>query len=263
MLSATMLLPFLLLSATLQQADTLPPRDSLLPRPRTELRALLGFTYATHRDETASPLRYLGGGLGLALELERASPRRRWNLGMRAAMPTLTTSTTRNDLPRQEVFDLDLLIGRHWRVYPSWSRGALYLGPRLSLGTTLRNHVYPAQIGDDQAFVFMNLALGPEMVAESDLGARGSFRYGATLPFVALVERPYSDIRVLAREGLTPRFATIVALQNPEALLEYRRTMGRRSALLVHYRGRATIYASDAPWYRAVDNNFAVGFTVR
>jgi hypothetical protein len=262
-----MLLHLLFLLAPLQQmADSTARPDSLPGRPRTEYRVLLGITNATHRDEMASPMRYLGGGAGLALELERASPARRWTLAARAAVLELTTSapaTTLPDLRRQRVADVELLFGRHWRVLPSWSRGMLYVGPRLSLVSTLRNHFYHRPAGEDQAFVFMNLALGPELVAESDLGVRGRFRYGVALPLIAVVERPYSDIRVIAREGFQPRFATIASLQAPEALLEYRRPMGPRTALQLRYRGRTTIYASDAPWYRTVDNNLAVGLGVR
>lgn len=238
------------------------PLAQTIAQPRHAVLLQMGLAHALNRDGSISPLAYGGVGLSVGVGYERASRLRRIEIAVRGALPTLTSDKSQGGAPRQDVLQVELLFGMGWRVRSDTTLPQLFLGPRLSLNTVFRNHVYPTVLGgDDSGYLFMNLALGPEIAGESRIGANGRFRYALAVPLIALVEHPYSDIRLLVREGLNPRVATVTTFNDAELTLGYDRPFARRAAWLARWRMRFTRYDGHDS-YRAMATVLDFGIAI-
>jgi len=224
---------------------------------RTRVDASIGFAGIQHRDATASPVSYAGFGGSLSLDVDRVGPMRRASLNMRVAVPRLSSSVTEAGYPREEVSQGDLAVSLGWRVRRNATRARLYLGPRLSFTNTYWRHIFPPNVGDEMGYLFANIALAPEVSGFSPV-RQGTLEFRAAVPLVALVEHPYTDVRVIPPEGLQLRWATVTSFQQANLAVAYRRSFTRRVGWVARYRARVTRYVGAQP-YRAAENALDLG----
>lgn len=219
---------------------------------RSRLEIDLGVLHALHRDAEASPLKYGGAGAALSLAYARRAGSALGRLDLGLSTSSLHSAISSGGTPSQDLarayVELSADAARSQRRYT--------VGARLSGDVALRVYHPAGSNASDYAYVFMHAALGPQITRRWSPTGRPLV---ATLgvPVLGAVVRPYTDVRIIPREGVRWTLATPVNLQSAAlriALMQ--RPSGRTDWSLV-YRAYLARYDGNTP-YRAIENTVAV-----
>jgi hypothetical protein len=227
------------------------------------LEVTVGLLSVSVLDRTASPVAYGGTGLSLQLGYSASGPRGRFGIRFGGASATLTSPLTQGDGRPDEQDKRGWIEGEYLRRLGGAADQMQWLvGGSLAVRATGREHHYGDPTSGSASYLFGSAALGPVVAAERPLGSGATLAIQVGIPFLAVVGRPYSDLRMLSATGLPLRVATLDRFQGADLAASYRQPVGNGSALVWGYHLVIERFA-DTESFRSATQAFTVAFSAR
>lgn len=195
-----------------------------------QLRIALGAEQSAQRNPAESPYVYSGWGPAVAMEYGRRSKGSESELLIALGYGSLTS-----DVPGARAQQGSFAIGsRYLRALDGPPATAAWkVGARLSASGTITNHQYASRDAFDDQFGYLNLGLGPSMVA--------AFRWrGAkitsdlSVPVANLIDMPYANAKM--NGSLDLRLASLPTLQAFDETITLRPGLDRAGRIAWKYR---------------------------
>lgn len=174
--------------------------------------------------------------MALQLGYSARGPHGGFGLRVGVASATLTSSLTRDDGRPDETDYRGWIEGAYLRRLGGASSAILWLvGGSLAVRATARQHHYGGPSGGSASYLFGSAAMGPVVAAERRLGSGATLAFQLGIPLLAVVGRPYSDLRMFSATGLPLRVATLDRFQGADLATSYRQPLGSSTALVWGY----------------------------
>jgi len=210
----------------------------------------VGVAGIVHRDDVASPMRYGGWAPLGQVGYRREGPSGSLEVRAGATGGNLTSAITEEGLPRQSALR-GWVEAEYLRVVRGRSgRTRLLAGAECRLAASTHRHYYADPGRSGARFAFLSAALAPAAGFEHRVGSGGVLSAHLSVAALAVVGRPYSDVRLLARSGLPVRAVTLDGYRAVGLAARYAVRVGRRARLSIGYRLRVE-RLDDAQPYRA------------
>jgi hypothetical protein len=215
-----------------------------------------GAVHAARRDETISPLRFIGSGPAGALDLTRVSEQGRLEFALAGNSANLTSEATASD---------ERVWNGTFSVRALRSSGTLH-GVRLSAGIDARvsyddtfHRFYLSGVAST-AYRLAMVTAGPALIVEKGT-AWGSFLIRASVPVAGVVDHPYSDVKT-SYAPLRASFVSLSRLRQTNADLSYTSANHQRVHVLVLARTNVLSFR-DEQSVHAISNSLMLGLTVQ
>lgn len=219
----------------------------------------------SQRDENASPLRYGGAAPFLDLGYVTQTDRGRLALRLGGGFGVLGSALTGDsDFPRQETWRWGVEVEYARALTATDSRTRWFLGARIAGRGTAIQHLY-APDGNEGAYAFATVALGPVIALQRVTGARTTLDARLSTAVLALVGRPYgafyADVHRIP-DALHPRIATVDAFQSGDFEAAYTAEIRHRADIVLGYRLLVERYR-DAERFRFAAQGVSVALALR
>jgi hypothetical protein len=155
---------------------------------------------ADERDESVSPLRYRGDGWGTALEYAFEPPRSRTTVGLSLVGTHLERVRTAEQPSDGDQTRIAFVVS-HLRQVGAFSGGKwrLLAGPTLDATLAAREQYFADHASSDHLGAV--LAIGPALLVERQPRPSRTFAYGVSVPLIAGVVQPHSNVHLLRAAG--------------------------------------------------------------
>jgi hypothetical protein len=219
----------------------------------------VGIISSSVLDGAASPLRYGGvlPALDLAYGVQGAAGRLRVRAGL--GWGTLTSEISHGDVPREEETAAWLEIEYLRSLSDGTARARWSLGGRLAALAAVRDHYSADPTRAEAQYAFGVVECAPVVAVERPLWS-GTLAVRAGVSVVALVSRPYTDLRALSQVPL--RVAPVWRFRAASLSVAYARPVGTRVDLVWTYRARIERLSDPQP-FRAAAQALSLGFSIR
>jgi hypothetical protein len=223
------------------------------------LEIAIGIISSSVLDAAASPLRYGGAVPALDLGYGIQGAASRLSLRVGTAWGVLTSDITRGDLPREEARTAWVEI-EYLRLLGDGSRRTRWLlGGRLAARAAVRDHYSADPARGETTYGFGAAECAPVVALERRLPS-GTLQVRAGVSLLALVARPYTDLRALTRVPL--RAAALWQFQAASLAIAYVRPFGTRTALVWTYRLQIERLGDRLP-FRSAAQTGSLGLSIR
>ncbi len=242
------------------QAATAANAQSVLSPGAQTLFASVGYVDSGLLDETASPVRFAGGGVKLSLGWSRTfAPIAIVATleGSSHSLAPLDGSGETNERFTEGVFSTELL-----RRVGGSSAGpsSLLAGVEITASATINEHTYPAAEPFTADYLLAAASIGPAATwTHAILGGRLSADLG--IPLLALVDHPYSDIRD-QHTPLSFRFVSAESYRGLRGGVSFTNAVSRTLGVVYAYRVGIVRFDDTQP-VREVEQSISVGLVAR
>ena len=162
---------------------------------RHALVLTMGRADAHERDQSVSPLRYSGGGIGAGLSYLFQGASRTF-VSLTAATSTLKRPSSVNGSARGDQVRARVDV-THVREIPRFARGNMrfFAGGTLDASLTARTQRF--ETGPSSDYLDGIVGIGPAFRVETRAPSLDGFAYDISVPLVTGLVRPYADVRQL------------------------------------------------------------------
>ena len=247
-------LPLVSLQLHAQQADASGWQLALNPQS----------THTTRRDETASPFRFSGRGVGATLDAVRVTPG--WLTGgsVAAYSATLATSATQS---HEQFASAEFSLHAMRTVAGGSAAGEgehgsfrVHAGLEFRTSVDATNYNFSLSNVPNATYRFVTVSAGP-MLHVSKLLSWGEMSVQLRAPVASYVDHPYSEVKS-AYSDVHFAFASPSKLRSATATVAYVTHNPQRVRFRVTATAGALTY-TDAQPVRAVSNSVSVGLVLR
>jgi hypothetical protein len=228
---------------------------ALAAQGRNRLELDVATQHLAHREAVASPLAYTGLGFAGSAAYTRRAWNRDLRLSLEVGVQALESSVSSGGFPQEEIGRFQL----EFTAQPADSGGRRGLGPRLSADLAYRDYQALANGSGDFGYVFIHVAAGA-LIERTARVRQSILTYAVGVPLVGWVSRPYTDVRIIPREGMGWRLATPFTLQTVDLRVALTRSTRPNPRWRLVYHGYLALFDPSTP-YRAFENSIGLRLT--